>query len=274
MTTGGTWRESLSLFGRYALVSLRGQMQYRASFLLWSFAQFLGVGIEFLGMWALFHRFGGIGGWSLPRVALLYGIAHVAFAVAEAFGRGFDTFSGLVKAGDFDRLLLRPRSTALQVAGSEFQFLRIGRLANGLLALGWGASAAGVAWDVPRVLLLVGAVLGGACVFYGLFVLQATLCFWTVESLEIMNTVTYGGTEAAQYPLTVYRPWLRRFFTFVVPLACMNYVPAAALFGDTATVMGIPPLAQWGAPLVGVAFLLLSLRVWRLGERRYHSTGS
>ncbi|XXX55556.1 ABC-2 family transporter protein [Sorangium sp. So ce124] len=58
--------------------------------------------------------------------------------------------------------------------------------------------------------------------FYGLLVLQATLCFWTVESLEIMNAWTYGGTEAAQYPLTLYRDWFRRFFTFVVPLASVS----------------------------------------------------
>src|ERR671928_195342 len=79
-------------------------------------------------------------------------------------------------------------------------------------------------------LLITGAaILGGACLFYGLFVLQATLSFWTVETLEIMNTVTYGGTETGQYPLTIYRPWFRLFFTFVVPLVCLNYLPANAL---------------------------------------------
>jgi ABC-2 type transport system permease protein len=265
--------DAMRLYWRYAVISLRGQMQYRASFIMWSIGQFLAVGIEFLGIWAMFDRFGSLKGWTLAEVALLYGIANVAFALAESFGRGFDTFSGVVRAGDFDRLLLRPRSTALQVAGQEFQFLRFGRLLNGLVALVWATFQLGIAWTPAKTLLLLATTLGGSCVFYGLFVLQATLCFWTVESLEIMNTVTYGGTETAQYPMTIYRPWFRRFFTFVVPLACMNYIPASAIL-DRGASLGVPAWLPWVAPLVGVAFLLVSLQVWRFGERRYRSTGS
>ncbi|MCZ7645615.1 MAG: hypothetical protein M5U26_10070 [Planctomycetota bacterium] len=33
-------------------------------------------------------------------------------------------------------------------------------------------------------------------------------------------------------------------------------------------------LAAWLAPLAGVAFLLLSLACWRMGVRRYASTGN
>ncbi|HVK04771.1 MAG TPA: ABC-2 family transporter protein [Armatimonadaceae bacterium] len=265
--------DSLRLYGRYMAVSLRGQMQYRASFVLWSLGQFVGIAIEFLGIWALFDRFGSLRGWSLAEVALLFGMVNVAFALAESFGRGFDLFSSVVKAGDFDRLLLRPRPTALQVAGSEFQFLRVGRLTTGLLALGWAASAVGVAWTPAKAALIAASILSGSCVFYGLFVLQATLCFWTVESLEIMNTVTYGGTETAQYPMSIYRDWFRRFFTFVVPLATVGYIPASALLGRAAE-LGVPAWLPWTSPLIGFLFLLAALRVWRFGERRYRSTGS
>lgn len=273
MTNFAAARDTFRLFGRFLAASLRGQMQYRVSFLMLSVGQFLAVGIEFLGIVALFGRFGSLRGWSLPEVALLYGMANTAFSLAESFGRGFDTFSGVVKNGDFDRLLLRPRSTALQVACQEFQLLRVGRFAQGIIALAWAAASLDIAWALPKVMLLIASIFGGAGVFYGLFVLQATLCFWTVESLEIMNTVTYGGTETAQYPLTIYRPWFRRFFTFVVPLACMNYIPASALLNRGAA-LGVPAYLPWLAPLVGVAFLLLSLQVWKFGERHYHSTGS
>ena len=62
-------RDAARLYWRYLTLSLHGQMQYRASFFLWSVAQFLGVGIEFLGIWALLNRFGQIRGWTLPDVA-------------------------------------------------------------------------------------------------------------------------------------------------------------------------------------------------------------
>ena len=263
------WR----LYFRYVAVALRGQAQYRASFVLWSLAQFLGVGVEFVGVWALLDRFGAIAGWRLWELALLFGLVNVAFALAESFGRGFDMFSTVVRSGEFDRLLVRPRSTALQVACREFEFLRLGRLAVGLTMLFGGALKSGVHFGVAKVALVAGTLVGGASVFYGLFILQATMCFWTVESLEVMNALTYGGTETAQYPLSLYRRWFRDFFTVVVPLAFVSYVPAGVLL-DRATTPALPEVVRWCSPLAGVAFLAACLVVWRFGERRYVSTGS
>jgi ABC-2 type transport system permease protein len=221
----------------------------------------------------LFERFGRLRVWTLPAVALFYGVVNIAFAVAEAVGRGFDTFPALVRTGDFDRLLLRPRSTALQVAGQELQLLRVGRFLQGLAVLLWAASALKVSWAMPKVALIVAMILGGASLFFGLFILQATLSFWTIETLEMMNTVTYGGTETAKYPLTIYRPWFRRFFTFVVPLACMNYLPASVILERPDAPL-VPAILLWMTPAVGGVFLVLALLFWNLGVRHYHSTGS
>jgi ABC-2 type transport system permease protein len=72
--------------------------------------------------------------------------------------------------------------------------------------------------------------------------------------------------------MTIYRRWFQLFFTFVVPLACANYLPALALLGKPDP-LGTPLFAQWLAPLAGPAFLLLTLQLWRLGVRRYTSAG-
>jgi len=264
---------SLSLYWRYFDVSLRSQMQHRTSFALSATAHFVVTGAEFLGLVALFQRFGQIRGWELTHMALFYGIISVAFATAEAAARGFDIFPRLIKSGDFDRLLVRPRGAALQVLGQEFQLMRVGRWAQGFLVLGWASWHLHVYRSPANLTLLVLAIAGGACLFAGLFILQATLCFWTTESLEIVNCTTYGGVEAAQFPLTIYRPWFRMFFTFVIPLAAINYFPAQAILGlDDA--LGSTRTIQWLSPLAGLGFLLICLRCWRSGVRHYTSTGS
>lgn len=264
---------ALHLYLRYAGVSIRGQMQYRASFVMMTLGHFCVTGIEFLGLWALFDRFEKLNEWTLPEAALFYGMVHLAMAIAEAVPRGFDVFGGMVRSGDFDRLLLRPRSTALQVLGQHIQLMRAGRFLQGLAVLLWASKALGIAWTPATLALLTGAVLGGACLFSGLFILQAAVCFWTVESIEIMNCFTYGGVEAAQFPLTIYRPWFRRVFTFLIPLATINYFPAHVILGRVEP-LGSPVSFQWLAPAVGVAFLTMSLQVWRVGVRHYCSTGS
>ncbi len=265
--------DTARLYGHYLGISIRAQMQYRASFLLQSLGQFLVTGVEFLGLWALFDRFGSIRGWSLPEVAFFYGVVNVAFSFADALSTGFDRMGDFIKRGEFDRMLLRPRSTVLQLAGYELALRRVGRLLQGGIVLAWAASTLEVAWSAPSLLLLLAAVTGGACLFFALFVVQATLSFWTIESLEIVNTVTYGGVETAQYPLAIYAVWFRRFFTFVVPLAAIAYFPVVAILGREDP-LGSPLWFQWTSPLLGVGFLLLTLQLWRFGLRHYSSTGS
>ena len=265
--------DSVRLYWRYVMLSLRSQMQYRASFVMLSFGHFVITGLEFLGILVLFERFGSLRGWTLPEVALFYGIVSLAFALAEAFARGFDTFPGMVKSGDFDRLLVRPRTTVLQLAARELQLMRIGRFLQGLIVLAYATMALDVVWTPGRIVLLLAAMVGGACLFAGLFVLQATLAFWTIDGLEVMNTVTYGGVETAQFPITIYRPWFRRIFTVIVPLACINYFPAMAILGRDDP-LGTSVVFHWLSPLVGVVFLLATFQVWRFGVRHYRSTGS
>lgn len=264
---------SIRLYGRYVSLSMESQMQYRASFVMFALANGLTSLLEFMGTAALFARFGSLRGWVLPEVALFYGMVHTAFALAEAAGRGFDVFHLHVRNGTFDRMMLRPRSTVLQVLGQDFQLLRVGRFAQGLFVLLWGAASLQMGWTVGTVLLAALSVIGGALLFVGLFVLQATLSFWSVESLEIANTLTYGGVETGQFPLSIYRKWLREFFVFVVPIGCINYFPLLRIL-DRADPLGYPGWAAWVSPAIGLGFFLVSLKAWGIGVRHYRSTGS
>ena len=264
---------AIRLYGRYASISLRGQMEYRSSFVMQTAGQFLVTGIEFLGIWVLFSRFGQIRGWTLAEVAFFYGLISITWSIADAVSRGFDVFGATVKNGDFDRILLRPRSTIVQLFGHELTLRRIGRFAQGFAVLLFAINMLDVAWSAPRIVLLALAVAGGVCLFIGLLILEATSAFWTTESLEVWNAFTYGGVTMSQYPLEIYRPWFRRFFLFVIPIGCVSYLPGVAILGR-ADPLGTPLPLQWMAPLVGPIFLLLCLQIWKFGVRHYQSTGS
>jgi len=264
---------SLQLYLRYIQASIKSQMQYKISFLIMSLAHLLITGLEFLGIWALFDRFGSLKGWTLPEVAFFYGLLGIAFALAEAIPRSFDRFNVIIRQGDFDRILLRPRSTVLQLLGQEIQLMRIGRLTQATVILLWSASHLGIHWNLGKLLLTCFAITGGTCLFSGLFILQATMCFWTVESLELVNITTYGGVEAGQFPMSIYRPWFQKIFMFVIPLASINYFPAHAILGRVEP-LGTSFLFQCLASTLGIVFLAVSLQFWRFGIRHYRSTGS
>jgi ABC-2 type transport system permease protein len=263
-----------SLYGRYVAASIRAQMAYPAGLALMTGGSFLVTVVEFIGVWALFGRFGHIAGWRLGEVALFYGLASVTFAIADAVTRGFDIFGSVfVKTGAFDRLLLRPRSAALQLLGYELRLTRVGRLTQGLIVFGVGMAMTHIGFGLGSAVILLFAIAGGVALFSGLFVLQATLSFWTVESLEAVNILTYGGETAAEYPLNVYARWFRDFLLWGVPIGCVTYLPMLAAMGRPDP-LGAPAWLTPLAPAAGFAFLGAALFTWRFGVRRYTSTGS
>ncbi len=265
--------DALRLWLRFASISFRSQLQYRVSFVVGIVGGFLVTAIEFVAVWTLFDRFGGLEGWTLHEVAIFYGVAHMALASADLLSTGFDHAGELIRSGGLDRLLLRPRSTVLQLLGHEFALRRLGRFAQGSIILAWGATRlgqAGMRLDYP---LLAAAVFGGGCLFLALFVLRGTLSIWTVQALEVVNAATYGGVTAAQYPMTIYEAWFRRFFTFMVPLLAVTYLPVVAALGRPDP-LGFPMWLGRYTWLIGPACLGGAIVIWNLGVRHYTSTGS
>jgi ABC-2 type transport system permease protein len=257
------------LYLKYARMIFRGLLQYRSSFLMSAAAQMLVPLSGITGVIILFQRFHRLGSWSMPDVLLCFAVTHAAFSVSECFARGFDIFSQVVRSGDFDRILVRPRSLILQVLGARIDFSRLGRLMFSLALLVSAARFAVKVWSPLKILALTGMVAGGAVIFTGIFMLAAALSFWTVQGLEIANIFTDGGREVSQYPLDIYPKELTRFFTWIIPFAMVNVLPLRYL-------LDLPGSKSWQAflPLAAIVFFLPCLGFWRFGVRHYQSTGS
>ncbi|MTI46316.1 ABC transporter permease [Sporosalibacterium faouarense] len=260
----------MKLYFKYVSILFRSQMEYRTSFILLSIGQFFVPFLVFVSMYFLFQRFNTIGGWSLYEVALCYGIIHMGFSISECFVRGFDSFSSLVVNGDFDRILVRPRSTILQVLGSKFEFTRIGRLSQAVIVFVYALSNLNIDWNFNKILTLIFMLASGIFIFSGIYMIGATLCFWTIEGLEVINIFTDGGREISQYPLSIYNKWIKRFFTFVIPFGTVNYLPLMFVLDK---VEG-NSLIYMFTPLLGMLFIIPCILLWGFGVRHYKSTGS
>lgn len=267
------WRQDAALYRWLVGAQVRSQMQYRVSFITGTLASLGATGTELVALLILFQQFDELAGWQVGEVALLYGLASVAFGLNEMVAAGFDQFPHLIRRGEFDRLLLRPVSVFIQVLAADFQLRRVGRISQGALALGLAVAWTPIAWT-PAKLLYVPLVLACGMVMYGaLTVLGAVLCFWTVQSVEIVNIVTYGGAELSSYPLPIYHPALQRFFIFIVPLAFVSYFPALYLL-DKPDPLGLPAWLPLAAPAATAALALVAWLAWRIGVRHYQSTGT
>ena len=263
---------AIGLYLRLAGTSIQTQLQYRSSLLMQTLGQFLLFLTEFAAVAGLFSRFGSIAGWGLGEAAVLFGFADLAFAVADALGRGFDTLGSQVKRGDFDRVLARPLSPFLQVIGQELTLRRFGRFLVGALVFSWGCATTRPAASLGGIAALFAGWAGAVATFVAIMTIQGALTFWTVEGLEIMNALTYGGRQVSSYPMTAYRRFLRDFFLFLVPIGCSVYVPVCAFLHRPAF-PGWPWWAGLFTPFSALPFCCLAAFAWKAGIAHYESAG-
>jgi ABC-2 type transport system permease protein len=266
-------RADIVLYWLLLRAQAAAQWQYRASFWLQAVGQFTATFVDFVTIVLLFQRFPTIAGWTLGEVAFLYALGNMAFGISDLLCGGFDSLSKMIRLGTFDRVLTRPVGTFTQVLASDLQIRRLGRIAQGVAALLLALSWLDIAWTLPKVLVAILAVASGTVIFVAIWVIGAAITFWTVETSEVTNVFTYGGVELVAYPLPIYAEGLRRFFTYVVPLAFVSYLPALYVL-ERPDPLGLPPVLQLCSPIVAGAFLLVARGCWALGVRHYQGTGS
>ncbi|MFJ8336097.1 ABC transporter permease [Streptomyces sp. NPDC094437] len=265
--------EGVRAYGLITAMWVRSTMAYRASFVLTTLVGVVLTGLDFVTILLMFSRVDTLGGWPLPEVAFLYGMSCVAFGVADLAIGSMDRLGTRVRDGTLDSLLVRPVPVLGQVAADRFALRRVGRIAQGAVVLGYALVAVDVDWGPLKVLLLVVALVSGAGIFCAVFVAGAAFQFVAQDASEVQNAFTYGGTTLLQYPPTVFGRELVRGVVFVLPLAFVNWVPAAYLLGRPLP-LGLPVWVAFGSPLVAVVCLALAGLAWRAGLKSYRSTGS
>lgn len=257
----------MGLYLKFLSVHIKSALTYRASFLFSCLGQLMVAVNTFLGVKFLLDRFGVIAGYTLPQLALCFGVILAATSLAECFARGLDAFASVLSEARFDRILVRPRGLLFQLLCEKMKLTMVPRLLQAALLLGWAVSAGAVRWNAAKAAVLALMILCGAGVFFGLFLVNAALCFFTLEGLEVMNIFTDGPREYGKYPFGLYGKGVLWILTLLVPLALVQYWPLQYLLDRGPGWYGL-------LPLLSLLFLVPCAGAWRLGVRHYRSTGS
>jgi ABC-2 type transport system permease protein len=264
--------EPVLLWRRLVGAQIRAQYQYRVSFVLDMAGNFLISFIDFLAVLVIFHNVHQLGVWTVHEVAFLYAMSSISFALTDLLVGHFDQFPQKIRDGNFDILLVRPRSTLFQVIGSDFQLRRLGKALQGVLVLFYAVGSLTIPWDAGRVAMLVVMIPAAIVIFASVWTIGSCLSFWTTDGGEFTNAFTYGGNFLAQYPIDIFSSWLRRFLAYIVPLAFVCYFPALYIL-DKPDPLGLPRAFEFSSPLVALVSAAAAGLVWRFAVRHYRSAG-
>ena len=264
---------TLRLYARSMAILIKSQLQYPISFLMQTLAQLVMTGGEMLAVILLIDRFDRLNQWERGDLYFFFGLMSAAFYLTEIFGRGITgNFPYMVRTGQLDTLLVRPRGVLTQVLCSAADPRRITCIAVGVVSMVLGSRLSAVVWSPVKALLLAESLFFSFWLLLGLFMIEAVLCIHSVKSVELANTLTYGGRSACEYPGDIYPRPLRLLFTVVAPFVLVMHVPASAILGKP--LFGWPLWAAFLAPLSGAAVFGIMYLLFRRALRYYRSSGS
>ncbi len=258
----------MKLYFKSLSMHLKAELEYRVNFILSFLSQILVFFTFYFVILALFTKFDNIKGFTMYEVLLCFAVIQFGFAFNETFARGIDRFDNLIIRGEFDRLLLRPRNIILQVLCSDSDFVKSARLIQAIIVLIVAILNLSINWNIMRFITLILMLLSACIIFFGIFLVAAAYCFYTVQGLEVRNVFTDGGKHMAQYPIGIFSKGFVIFFTFVIPYAFVNYYPLLYLLGKIdSPIYGL-------SPILVIIYLIPCIIIFYLGMRRYSSTGS
>jgi ABC-2 type transport system permease protein len=252
---------------------VRASMTYRASFALMTLGQFLVTGLDFVGIIVMFASVDALGGFTLPEIAFLYAGSALCLGIADLLVGNIERLGLRIRMGTFDAMLVRPVPAFVQMCADEFALRRLGRIAQGLVVFVWAVSQLDIEWSAARIALVPYLVVFGSVIFLAVFTIGAAVQFWTADASEVANAFTYGGSTLAQFPMTIYPLEAVKALTFIVPITFINWYPSLYILGRDDP-LGLPTAAQFASPIAAVAVAAVAALVWRIGVRRYRSTGS
>ncbi len=257
----------MKLIGKYLGMYFKSQLEYKSSFILTCIAQLLTLSLSSFMVFILMDKFHFLDNYDIYELMLGISIVQFGFSFSECFMRGFDKFSEVIKVGGLDLMLIRPRNIYVQVFGSNIELTKLSRVLGSLVLFIIAISNIdSITWYGALYLFLL--LVGSSMIYAALFIFSACFCFKTVEGLEFMNIFTDGSREFGQYPMGLFRREVILVFTFLIPLACVNYYPISYILGKSDNIWYLI------SPLMTFILFIMSIITFNRCIRHYEGTGS
>lgn len=250
------------------------RLQYRGDLIIQSLDELLRGVVAIIMLQVYVSRTQSIAGWGAEELLFILGFAMVPLALFHCFcGNLYQLSSHYLIQGNFDRVLLRPMPTFIQVCSDRIAIEDLSGALLGIAVMAYAVSQGAVNdFSLPMLGLLLLMILSSFCIVVAVFMLFAASSFWFEDRVGMVPPV-YNLMEFGRWPVAIYHWSVQFLITVLIPFAFIAFYPASLfLEGPSAYAHG-----WWYAmatPLVALIFLSIAIAVWNRGVGRYHSTGN
>lgn len=256
------WRV-LRLFWSTAIAA---ELEYQLNFAIAALSSVGNLAGSLFGLF-LFYRTGySFQGWSWEEAIVVMGTFTLLQGIsATLLVPNLNRIVQLVQQGTLDFVLLKPIGTQFWLSTRLISPWGLPDLIFGCALIGY----AGARLDLhpANYLLALVPLLFGCISLYSLWFVLGATSIWFVKIYNVTE-VLRGLLEAGRFPIAAYPSLYRVFFTFIVPVAFLTTVPAAAVLGRSQ----LPWIVGSGA--IALVLFVASTQFWRYARRFYTSASS
>ena len=269
--TEGFWPRAVwqtRIFGAYFAQFVKMRLAYRMDFVVDTLAVSFSLVIQLAVLTVLFSKVKALQGWSFEQVLFIYGFSLLPLGLFNLISVNFYGFADTyIIGGKFDRVLLRPVNTLVQVMFESFNVSGLNEIILGSAIMIYAGMKLSLDFGVGDLLVLLMLAPAAALVYTGIFLAITAVSFWFEDKMGLAPPV-YNIIRFSRYPMTIYSLPVRVFLTFVLPFAWVAFYPATWFIGG-----GLHWLALLTVP-VGIIVFGGAVLMWHRGVHRYSSTGS
>ncbi|WP_096187935.1 ABC transporter permease [Evansella halocellulosilytica] len=258
----------LSIFFQYASQYMKTRMSYRADLVVELFSDLLFQAVNLIFILVVFGHTTLLSGWSREEIIFIYGFFLVPYAIFSSFFNIWDFNERYIVKGEMDRVLTRPIHSLFQIIIERMELESMFGVITGVAIMFYAGSQLGLTldWYDPFAFLLM--VIGGSLIYAGIFIILASISFWSDSKTDIMPMM-YNIGNYGRYPVDIYNQVIRYVLTWILPFAFVGVYPSAFFLGRS----------EWYGyafftPVMGVIFLGIAIILWNAGVKRYRGAGN
>lgn len=209
----------------------------------------------------------GFGSYTTTETILFFLVFNLVDLSAQVLFRGVYLFSRHIREGTFDFYLIKPVSPLFQsLFGKPDINDALFLILTGGFSI-WFGQSLGLTLSASAVGMFGALLINSLILVTALHIGVLSLA---VLVTEVDNVVWFYRDlmQFGRFPVSIYAGILRTILLYLIPIGVLTTIPAEVLLGRD------PSLTLATSLLIGVVWMVASLRVWHHALRRYSSASS
>lgn len=255
----------IPLWFRTAAKAIARRMAYRTEYFISLICMFTLELVAPLFTFVIYTNSPGFAGWTFHQVLLLQGIFLLikGFSYFSFFGIVWNS-NHVLKRGDFDLTLIKPRNTLYMFICQSFDAEDIAKFIGGILITIYALSnIPGIAFS--NILSSLFLLILGILLFFSLALFSSSFIFRFIRSwrvYEFLGLIEMIGS----YPKSIYPKVAGTFFTAIIPIFIVAVFPAQAITGLFTKDILISSISV-------IVLVFIAVKTWYTVIKNYASAG-